>query len=529
MLPGKPLSRRKIYSIAIKAGLFLAAAMLSLFTFNGVNVGRIAAATLVLVFSRQYRYAGGAAAGTAAAAAMLILNPDVGQTMMFYGVAGMASVCFSGQKRYAQAAMFFVVNITCNWIAGDASQFINSYIDAAIGVLIFSIFSFKRFIANEKKCAEDMDDEMKRHITFRMKAAAASLDEARRRVDEISYKVASADANIRNRISDVTEASYQRVSGEILSEQIKTASELISQMSVNLLHEFTTDPRSAEIIRTSLEENDIGFISVMAYQNKHGRLFAEIYCHKNSCVSGYSIYKTMTEVFDRSFECSKYYDNDEIRYLVSERPQYNMETNIIQKSSDDDDVNGDTCDCFKDDYGNVYTVISDGMGTGNAAAAYSRTASSILKALITGGIDIMQSVNIINSIMLARTEGESFATLDIARFELDTGCVSLYKNGAAPTIYSHNKSVYSVVSDSYPVGIMTDARPCCRSFSLHANDTLAMFSDGVPDDSYSFIRKALSQTDTDVCDISNEICRQAEKVSTDDISVIVVKLIRQKK
>lgn len=332
--------------------------------------------------------------------------------------------------------------------------------------------------------------------------------------------------NISSQIAEITANEYLRMSRRILSGQLQTSSELLKYLSFDITSKYTVDRRMTERMKKCFIENDIGFSSVVAYYNSGRRLFAEVYCTKNACISGYRIYKVLSDEFGKNFECTKYYDGDEMRFLISERPQYNVETYISQKSSSGTGPNGDTCDCFRDDYGNVYLVISDGMGTGSEAAECSETAAAVFKKLILGGVEISQSIHIVNSVMMTRGTDECFATLDIAKFDLDSGNMTIYKSGAAPTIFKHESSVFSVSSSSYPLGISETPGPYSKCFPLKVNDTVAMFSDGVPEDAYRVIKRELLKHD-DVGDISGNICKSAKELSSDDISVIVAKLIRQ--
>ena len=57
------------------------------------------------------------------------------------------------------------------------------------------------------------------------------------------------------------------------------------------------------------------------------------------------------------------------------------------------------------------------------------------------------------------TSTENFATLDVLHFHADCGELSLYKSGAAATLFCHAGRVQRISSMSFPVGIVTDAAP----------------------------------------------------------------------
>lgn len=518
----------EVYYIAGAAAV-LVSAFLSFFSVGRVTPGRAAVFLLVLVCSGQNGYTGGALSGAWAAAAFTVINKDSSGGVVTSGVSGAVCSLFTSRGRIQQSALFFLIQSVLILLSGSSDDSVNICLDMLCAVLIYIFIPVKKSDQEKNIKKYIYDDEYERHITYFMRSVSAAIDKAREKVTEISCVPVSADKNIRNRISDITQSTFMDFSAGILSEQMSAASEMIRSVSSAVTEDCVPDIHLSEKLRRVLYENDIGFTSAMAYSNAYGRMFSEIYCHRNSCVNGYSIYKTMSEVFGRSFECGKSYAGDEVRYLISERPSMNVETDIVQKCSEGESKNGDTCDCFRDESGNVYAVISDGMGRGISASESSGTAVSVFRELVTGGLGVQESINILNSVMLARTEGDSFVTLDVAKFELDTGRVKMYKCGAAPSLYLNGSSVYMIHADSYPVGIMTGIDPFVSETELDDGEIFVMFSDGVPEDLYRDISAVITCEDSDISSVSEEICIKAQKVSKDDISIIAVKMICQKK
>jgi len=518
----------ELYYIAGTAAVLISA-FLSFFSFGLITPGRAAVFLLVLFFSGQDGCKGGALSGAFAAAAFTVINKEASGGIITSGISGAVCSFFSGRGRIQQSALFFLVQSVLILLSGAPDDSVSICMDMLAAVIIYIILPLRPAVQKKNNEKFIYDDEYARHITYMISNVSDAIGNAREKVTELSNIPLSADKNIRNRISDITRSIFMDMSAGILSEQLTVVSDILRSVSSAVTEDFVQDNPSSEKIKNVLNENDIGYTSVMAYSNNYGRMFAEIYCHKNSCVNGYSIYKTMSEVFGKAFECGKCYVGDEVRYLISERPSMNVETDIVQKCSEGESRNGDTCDCFRDESGNVYAVISDGMGRGLAASESSGTAVSVFRELVTGGLGVTESINILNSIMLARTEGDSFVTLDVAKFELDTGRVRMFKCGAAPSLYINGNSVYRTHSDSYPVGIMNCIDPFTSETELDDGEVFVMFSDGIPEDLYGDIGTAIAGPDADISTVSEEICTKAQKVSKDDISIIAVKMICQKK
>ena len=66
------------------------------------------------------------------------------------------------------------------------------------------------------------------------------------------------------------------------------------------------------------------------------------------------------------------------------------------------------------------------MGTGGRAAVDAAMASGLFSKLVKSGLGFDTALRIVNSALLAKSEEESFATLDLACFDFYTGaCLSL--------------------------------------------------------------------------------------------------------
>ncbi|MDO5560485.1 MAG: SpoIIE family protein phosphatase [Oscillospiraceae bacterium] len=334
--------------------------------------------------------------------------------------------------------------------------------------------------------------------------------------------------NIYKRMINLTVYEYVKRIQEVLENQLRVSSDIINSVTAKTSKKIEFDNGVTAKIEQCLRKNDIQFTACVAYYNQSRRLFAEIFCQKDTKISGYQIYKALSDELSRVFECTKYYNDTDVRFLVRERPQYNIECYISQCSAAEGEPNGDTCDCFRDDYGNVYAVISDGMGTGKNAEIDSRVTVTLFKNLVCGGVDVAQAVNIINSVMLSKSKDETFATIDAAKFDLDTGRMTMYKSGAGPSLLRHNNSVFKINATTYPVGIMGSSQPYSKCFPLMTDDVVAMFSDGVTEENMEYIRNEITLDYVDVSETSNRICKNSQKIEGhDDISVIVAKIIKQ--
>ncbi|MDE5830152.1 MAG: SpoIIE family protein phosphatase [Clostridia bacterium] len=90
------------------------------------------------------------------------------------------------------------------------------------------------------------------------------------------------------------------------------------------------------------------------------------------------------------------------------------------------------------------------MGSGQTARKASKTAVNMLGRMLSSGFDKDTSLQLINSSMYTNWEEDSYATLDVAIFDLYLGNMEFMKNGACPTFIKNKRDVSVVKSVSLP-------------------------------------------------------------------------------
>lgn len=213
---------------------------------------------------------------------------------------------------------------------------------------------------------------------------------------------------------------------------------------------------------------------------------------------------------------------------IIETTSYYMETALAQSPASKEPLSGDTLRTFQDGRGNAYMILSDGMGTGKLAAVDSAMTVTLLIKLLKAGVDFPVAVRVINTALSAKSAGESFATLDVARINLYTGKLNLCKLGASVTFVRTGGQVVKVEANSPPVGILTAPEMDTRSASLSKGDLIVMLSDGIPEEAYPGIRELLRKDGTPLQALAERIlayARSTQPVERDDAGVLVGRLI----
>ena len=181
-------------------------------------------------------------------------------------------------------------------------------------------------------------------------------------------------------------------------------------------------------------------------------------------------------------------------------------------------------------------ILSDGMGTGEDAAAESSEAIEILERFLRSGVDPATAMKILNSVMLLRNGDEwGYATVDLMCVDLFTGETSFYKYGAAPSYVRTGKSVRRVSGESLAAGLVAGegAAPDVVHMRLKPGSLAVIASDGViSGDDDAWLRELMREEreDTDMKTLARQVLRRAaeEYGASDDMTVLAVKVdVRQ--
>ena len=145
-------------------------------------------------------------------------------------------------------------------------------------------------------------------------------------------------------------------------------------------------------------------------------------------------------------------------------------------------VCGDQLDSFE--VGDtVYLLLSDGMGSGEAAHREAAMTVRLLRQFLEAGIEPGPALKTLNTALSLRGEsGGGFTTIDLLALQRASGQAALYKYGAAPSYLKRSGSVSRYTGQSLPAGLQAVREaPECTRLQLTAGSFFVMVSDGIAD------------------------------------------------
>ena len=163
----------------------------------------------------------------------------------------------------------------------------------------------------------------------------------------------------------------------------------------------------------------------------------------------------------------------------AEYPKVEFRIEISARSRGKEQANGDRCYAFSGTECRYFVLLCDGMGTGLGAAQEGSSAGKLLRQMLTSGFPPEQALDTVNSLLALRGSAGA-VTVDLAEISLETGIVSIYKWGAAPSWVLTRRGTEKIGTATPPPGISIEpGQMAVEKLSLRRGEVLALVSDGV--------------------------------------------------
>ncbi|MBR0467171.1 MAG: SpoIIE family protein phosphatase [Clostridia bacterium] len=281
---------------------------------------------------------------------------------------------------------------------------------------------------------------------------------------------------------------------EVVSEQFEGISVMLRATADEIVGYERFDKGAAIAVAAALKNIDIFASEAVCRVDKFGRMRVKIKATKqrDTVLNKMEIVKAIENSLDRDFSAPVINDVGKDVYIaLSEAPLYKVATGVSQITASGNSMCGDSFRFITDGFGRFYIVLSDGMGTGGAAAVDSALSSALFTRLIKSGINLESALKIINSSMLFKSTNESTATVDIALIDLFNGHTEIYKAGAAPSLIKHGNRIGTATGRSLPIGILSDVSFDKSVIRLKEKDVVLVMSDGATGDGLEWMKREL--------------------------------------
>lgn len=276
-------------------------------------------------------------------------------------------------------------------------------------------------------------------------------------------------------------------SRELVSEQLKCVAGIMDGLSKELDVRVIFKENLEKAIRVELDKSKIETKGISVQENINGNYEVKIVhsqcLGKRQCAS--EIIPISGKVLGRKMkrECTHCItdNNDNCVLKLVEENRLKISTGVASATKEESDVSGDSYSFMEIKDGSYMLALSDGMGSGKAANSESTSTIELLEQFIESGFEKDLALKMINSVLILKSNDESFATLDICSVNLYTGMSEFIKIGAASAFLVRDEKVKAIRSSTLPVGVLKNIDAEKTIVALQPNDIIVMVTDGVAD------------------------------------------------
>ena len=168
-------------------------------------------------------------------------------------------------------------------------------------------------------------------------------------------------------------------------------------------------------------------------------------------------------------------------YTFVEEAAFVVLSGTARAVKEGEEKSGDNYAIIESEKGELTVLLSDGMGSGEKAAADSELILDLLEKMLEAGYPLNSALKLVNSALVAGSENQNMSTLDVCDLDLYDGTCAFYKMGAAASFIKREHGVEQITSPSLPLGIFRETEPEKLERKLMDGDYIIMMTDGVLD------------------------------------------------
>ncbi len=173
-------------------------------------------------------------------------------------------------------------------------------------------------------------------------------------------------------------------------------------------------------------------------------------------------------------------NQDKFCCILRKRPYFDAAFGVASARKKGELASGDTHSVIKIDERRFMVALSDGMGSGEYARRISESTITLLESFYRAKMPSGLVLSTINKLLTFSKE-ETFACVDIAVVDLDSGETDIVKIGSPMGFILSEKNVKVLEGSSLPLGILDSLHPDTAAHTLSENDVLLFLSDGITD------------------------------------------------
>lgn len=263
--------------------------------------------------------------------------------------------------------------------------------------------------------------------------------------------------------------------GQLMSIQFMQAAEILRNLAERQKEPLSPDDARLGRLRAALDAEGFENCDVLAF----GMEDMEVHFSRAEATWTCDEVRRIAVALSRALGARFRPELREGELCFLQKPRLSVEIGAGCQSGVAGEVCGDSHLVRMLDGSHLLLAISDGMGSGEAAAHESLEALRLLWRFLEAGISRPLALETVNQQLLMRSGEEMFATADLCLLDLNTGVAEFTKLAACRTLILRGGELLQVEGGRLPLGILEGVQPNVSRVRLRSGDVLVMGSDGV--------------------------------------------------
>lgn len=515
---------RSILSI----GVFLCSLLVGT---SGLQVGSLSVLGILgRAVALTMAYAGGpgsgAVVGTVFGMIFFLSGAGDADTVGLFGFSGLLAGLFSEMGKIGSATGFIVAHILFSAALGHSFQIANHLYHVIASALLFLVLPKtvsgrmnKLFKKGDTTSLRDIIKQRLSEFAGAFEEVAAAFEEASTGCKNLDKGISEALSAISNRVC--ADCSKVRQCWE--SDFYRTYSFIVDMMSQEDARTSKRTKKGFHCAKIQELQQAVYGLNESLRINSYWRMRFEesrdLVCHQLRGMG--QVARQITDVLA-----------PEHGRKTGPVPRSGYEIGVAQLASDGSTVSGDFHRAIRLSQTRIAVIVSDGMGTGEAAAKESKTAVTLLERLLLLGLDRLLALKTVNSVMVLRSTDDQYVTVDLVIVDLYDMTAEITKMGAVPSFLVRLGEVRTVRLESPPLGVVHNPEILTYRTRIRSGDRIVIMTDGVfcrikDCQESSLFTRALTEVERmSAEDGARYILRTLrERTAEDDMTAIVVAII----
>lgn len=336
---------------------------------------------------------------------------------------------------------------------------------------------------------------------------------------------------------NLTWSNKMAESREAIADQLGEVANIINNFSFDLYEMIEVLESNDEQIISRMKANHIEVkkISILEKRNRKQEIYMIARTERGRCITTKDAANIISGIMNKRMRPSDGSKNvipkDYETITFVEDTKFKVLTGAARTTKAGEKVSGDNFSFIHLSNGETIMTLSDGMGSGVKACAESESVIELLEQFMEAGFEEESAIKLINSILVLKSDQQSFSTIDMGVINLHTGTCDFVKIGASSTFIKRDRWVETICSTSLPVGVLNHVDIDGITKKLYHGDFVIMVTDGVLDcigdlDKDKFMEEMImeitSKSPQDIADkILQKAIEQNNYIASDDMTVIV--------